>query len=302
MSTEHSLREKAPRAGEWITQCETLVSRRGHSLAFRRRGKGAAVVLLHGFPTWSFDYAAVATELARDHDVITMDFLGYGASDKPNPYEYSVTESADSVEDLLAFLSLSSVNLVVHDYGAIVGQELVDRQLSGKLPFDIAGLTVMNCGIVYSAYRPTRWQQLLSIPILGKVVSNLVTAQMLRNGLGSVWGKSKLSDEEFDDIWQGISLNNGQKLSHLLIGYNKERAQHHSRWEAALAAWKGPLQLIWGLDDPVSGRHVLELAVPMLPRANVTQLDGVGHFPQTEAPEAVAMAIRAFLKPIKSSL
>jgi pimeloyl-ACP methyl ester carboxylesterase len=302
MSTEQTFREKAPRAGEWITQCETLVSRRGHRLAFRRRGKGAAVVLLHGFPTWSFDYAAVATELARDHDVITLDFLGYGASDKPNPYEYSVAESAESVEDLLAFLSLSSVNLVVHDYGAIVGQELVDRQLSGKLPFDIAALTVMNCGIVYSAYRPTRWQQLLSIPILGKVAANLVTAGMLRNGLANVWGKAKLSDEEFDDLWQGISLNNGQKLSHLLIGYNKERAQHHLRWEAALAAWEGPLQLIWGLDDPVSGRHVLELAVPKLPRAVVTKLDGVGHFPQTEAPEAVAIAIRAFLKPITASL
>jgi pimeloyl-ACP methyl ester carboxylesterase len=284
--------DKAPPAGEWIAQCETLVSRRGHRLAFRRRGTGPTVVLLHGFPTWSYDYAAVATDLARDHDVITLDFLGYGASDKPNPYEYSVAESADSVEDLMALLGLSSADFVVHDYGGIVGQEIVDRQLAGRLPFGITALTVLNCGIVYSAYRPTRVQKLLNTPVLGKLVAGRVSARTLRSGLANVWGTSKLSDEEFDELWQGISRDSGHKLAHLLIRYNTERAQHHRRWEAALAAWEGPLHLIWGLDDPVSGRHVLEQATRMLPRAVVTELDGVGHFPQAEAPEAVAAAIR----------
>jgi pimeloyl-ACP methyl ester carboxylesterase len=295
-------REKAPRAGEWIEQCETFVSRRKHNLAFRRRSTGPTVLLLHGFPTWSFDYAAVATDLAHDHDVITLDFLGYGASDKPNPYEYSVEESADSVEDLIALLGLSSVYLVVHDYGGIVGQELADRQLSSKLPFSIAGLTVLNCGIVYSAYRPTRVQKLLITPIIGKLIAERIKPPMLRSGLADLSGTTKLSDEEFADLWQGISLNNGHKLAHLLIRYNKERDRHHRRWEAALAAWEGPLHLIWGLDDPVSGRHVLEQATRILPRAVVTRLDGVGHFPQVEAPEAVASAIRTSITPIRASL
>jgi pimeloyl-ACP methyl ester carboxylesterase len=73
------------------------------------------VLLLHGFPTWSYDYAEVASDLARDHDVITLDFLGYGASDKPNPYQYSVAESADIVEDLAAHLGVKSTRLLIHD-------------------------------------------------------------------------------------------------------------------------------------------------------------------------------------------
>jgi pimeloyl-ACP methyl ester carboxylesterase len=285
--------EKPLLASEWIAQCETFASRRGHRLAFRRRGTGPTVVLLHGFPTWSYDYASVAAILEHDHEVITLDFLGYGASDKPNPYEYSVAESADCVEDLLALLTISSIYLVVHDYGGIVGQELVDRKLSGKLPFGIAGLTVMNCGIVYSAYRPTRLQKLLITPFLGKLIAGRITAPRVQSVLADLWGTPKLSDEEFNELWHGISLNNGHKLAHLHIRYNKERELHHRRWEAALAAWDGPLSLIWGLDDPVSGRHVLELATRVLPRAVVTALDGVGHFPQVEAPEAVAKAIRA---------
>jgi pimeloyl-ACP methyl ester carboxylesterase len=302
MAKRQTSQENAPPAGEWIAQCETLVTRRRHRLAFRSRGTGPTVALLHGFPTWSYDYAAVATDLARDHDVITLDFLGYGASDKPNPYEYSVAESADSVEDLMALLGLSSMHLVVHDYGGIVSQELVDRQLSDRLPFGITTLTVLNCGIVYSAYRPTRLQKLLITPVIGKLLAGRINARMVRSGLSDVWGKSKLSDEEFNDLWQGISLNNGHKLAHLLIRYNTERAHHHRRWEAALAAWKGPLHLIWGLDDPVSGRHVLDLATKVLPRAAVTKLDGIGHFPQVEAAEAVATAIRASITKIRASL
>jgi pimeloyl-ACP methyl ester carboxylesterase len=282
---------RVPRAAEWIAENDTMVSRRGHQIAFRRRGTGPTVLLLHGFPTWSYDYAEVATDLAADHNVITMDFLGYGASDKPAVYQYSVAESADTVEDLVAHLNLTSVRLVVHDYGGIVGQELVDRANRGGLPFTIDHLTMLNSGIVYSAYRPTRLQKLLIRPVIGKLLAGQVSAARVRSALDAVRG-TPLGDSEFDDLWLGMSRDNGHKLSHQLIKYNAERAAHHQRWESALADWAGPLRLVWGLADPVSGGHVLELAIEALPRAVVTELPGVGHYPSSEAPQALAAAVR----------
>jgi pimeloyl-ACP methyl ester carboxylesterase len=284
-------RGSVPRAAEWIAENDTLVSRRGHCIAFRRRGEGPTLLLLHGFPTWSYDYAELASDLARDHDVITLDFLGYGASDKPNPYKYSVAESADVVEDLVAHLDVGSTRLLIHDYGGIVGQELVDRANRAELGFAIDSIVMLNCGIVYSAYRPTRLQKLLIVPIVGKLLAGRVSAARIRSALDAVRG-SRLTDTEFDDLWLGMSRENGNKLWHLLIKYNAERAIHHRRWEMALANWDGPLHLVWGLDDPVSGRHVLDEAVKTLPHATVTELTGVGHFPQSEAPQAVAAAVR----------
>jgi pimeloyl-ACP methyl ester carboxylesterase len=285
-------RAGVPRAAEWIAENDTLVSRRGHRIAFRRRGVGPTVLLLHGFPTWSYDYAEVASDLARDHDVITLDFLGYGASEKPNPYEYSVAESANTVEDLTAQLDVKSVRLVIHDYGGIVGQELVDRANRGQLSFTIDSLIMLNSGIVYSAYRPTRLQKLLILPVIGRLLASRVSAARVRSALDAIRG-TPLADTEFDDLWLGLSRDNGHKLSHLLIKYNAERAIHHRRWETALANWTGPLHLVWGLDDPVSGRHVLEQATKVLPHAAVTELAGVGHYPQSEAPQAVIAAVRS---------
>lgn len=247
--------------------------------------------MLHGFPTWSYDYAVVAEDLARDHEVITLDFLGYGASDKPNPYDYSVAESADIVEELAVYLGLGAVDLVVHDYGGIVAQELIDRALTGNAPFTINRLVASNFGLVFSAYTPTTLQKLLIRPVVGRFVANRITGPRLRSGLDALRTRN-LTDEEFDDLWLGVSRLDGHKLAHKHIQYNTERKIHHVRWEKALSAWDGSVHLVWGMDDPVSGRHVLEQATDLLPHATVTALEGVGHYPQSEAPDAFAAAVR----------
>jgi pimeloyl-ACP methyl ester carboxylesterase len=121
------------------------------------------------------------------------------------------------------------------------------------------------------------------VPVVGKLLASRVSAARIRSALDAVRG-SRLTDAEFDDLWLGVSRENGHKLWHLLIKYNAERAIHHRRWETALASWDGPLYLVWGPDDPLSGRHVLEQAVKVLPHATVTGLAGVGRYPQPEAP------------------
>jgi len=114
--------------------------------------------------------------------------------------------------------------------------------------------------------------------VIGKFLAGRITAARVRSGLDALRG-SPLTDREFDDLWLGISCNDGHKLAHLLIRYNSERAAHHRRLETAVRRWNGPLHLVWGLDDPVSGRHVLREAVTLLPGAEVTELTGVGHYP-----------------------
>ncbi|GAB7069534.1 alpha/beta hydrolase [Mycobacterium hodleri] len=281
-----------PTAREWIGQCDSLTSSRGHRIAFRRRGHGPTVLMLHGFPTWSYDYAVVAEDLVADHEVVTVDFLGYGASDKPNPYDYSVAESADIVEELAEHLGLQSVHLVVHDYGGIVGQELIHRAVAGRLAFTIERLIAANFGLVFSAYKPTRLQRLLIRPVIGRWIASRITGARLRTGLDALRGRD-LTDDEFDQLWLGVSRLDGHRLAHRHIRYNAERKIHHRRWEHALSAWGGPVHLVWGMDDPVSGRHVLAEATRLLPHATVTALDGVGHYPQSEAPHAFAAAVRA---------
>ena len=278
-------------ASEWVSGGSHLDTSSGR-IFFRAQGDGPALVMLHGFPTWSYDWAKVVLALAGEHRVVTLDFPGYGFSDKRRGVDFSVAGSANAVEQLLSHLGISRAALVIHDYGGIVGQELLDRRRLVQLPFGVDAVHVLNSGIVYAAYRPTRFQKLLAKPILGAFVASRLNKERLHAGLNSVRGTSKLGDAEFDQLWVGMSRDNGHKLAHRHILYNAERAVHHQRWEKALFGYDGPVQLIWGLADPVSGRHVLELARPRLPTARIVELNQVGHFPQSEAPAQVAAAIR----------
>ncbi|NXK88157.1 MEST protein, partial [Formicarius rufipectus] len=93
-------------------------------------GSSDLVLLLHGFPTSSYDWNKIWEGLTqRFQRVIALDFLGFGFSDKPRPHRYSISEQALLVEQLLQHLGLRRrrLNLLAHDYGATVAQELLHR-------------------------------------------------------------------------------------------------------------------------------------------------------------------------------
>ena len=71
----------------------------GMDVFVRDEGQGAVPLLvLHGMPSSSFDFASLWPALAARRRVVALDFPGYGFSDKPAEYSYSLLEQADVVE------------------------------------------------------------------------------------------------------------------------------------------------------------------------------------------------------------
>src|SRR5690606_24530368 len=96
----------------------------GHSLAYWEDGAGEPLLLIHGFPTASWDWSRIWSGLARRFRLIAMDMLGFGFSEKPRPHPYSIFEQADLHEALLAKLGSGACHVLAHDYGDTVAQEL----------------------------------------------------------------------------------------------------------------------------------------------------------------------------------
>ncbi len=78
-----------------------------------------AVLVLHGFPSSSFDWRHVLPALSARHRVVLFDFLGFGLSDKPDR-RYSIELQADAAEAVIAATELARVHLVSHDMGDTV--------------------------------------------------------------------------------------------------------------------------------------------------------------------------------------
>ena len=81
-----------------------------------------------------------------------------------------------------------------------------------------------------------------------------------------------------------------------LLHYIDERRQYRERWVGALVQADMPLRLVAGMDDPVSGAYMVERYRKLVPRADVIELAGIGHYPQWEAADRVAQAVVEFAR------
>ena len=250
--------------------------------------EGRPMLLLHGFPTSSHDWAGIVPALTRaGHRVTTLDFLGFGASDKPRGHHYSIREQADIVERLQEQLGITATALVAHDYGVSVAQELLARH-----PKRFTATTWLNGGIYPDLHRPLMIQKLLHHRRIGPVLSRLSSERTFRAAMRRITGRS-IGDADLHAMWQSVSADGGTRVHTALLTYIDERRTHAERWTRALENHPGPTTFIWGPVDPISGGHVLPRIAERVPDANVVVLDGVGHYPQVEDAEAVVSALLA---------
>ena len=118
------------------------------------------ILVLHGFPTCSYDWRHVLDDLTARRRVVIPDMLGYGLSPKPDQ-PYSLFEHADHMTAVADALALGEVDLVTHDMGDSVGGELLARSLDGDLPFGIRRRVLTNGSIYIDMAQLTIGQQLL---------------------------------------------------------------------------------------------------------------------------------------------
>ena len=102
------------------------ISIRNHKIfAIDTGGDSEALVVLHGYPSASIDYYKILELWKSDFRVIIHDHLGFGLSDKPRDYSYSLIEQADFALQLWQKLGVQKAHLLAHDYGTSVATEII---------------------------------------------------------------------------------------------------------------------------------------------------------------------------------
>ena len=94
----------------------------GYQRAFVRKGRGPALLLIHGIGDSSDTWEPLVDELAREYTVIAPDLLGHGRSDKPRA-DYSVAAYANAMRDLLVVLDVDRATVVGHSLGGGVAMQ-----------------------------------------------------------------------------------------------------------------------------------------------------------------------------------
>jgi pimeloyl-ACP methyl ester carboxylesterase len=284
-----------PRVREWRGRgrAESFRGRRIH--VFEREGSGTPLLLLHGFPSSSFDWRdLLAAE--PDSPALAFDFLGFGLSEKPRDHTYTLAWQADLAEELVnRHLAGGPVLCVAHDMGTSVATELLARDLEGRLEIELAGVLLFNGSIVLERATLTRSQRLLRGP-LGPLAARLANRHVFRREFAALFSPAHpLTEAEAADQWSLLAHDGGHRLGHRLINYLDERVRYAERWHGAVRDWPGSLAFAWGLRDPVATPAVLEALLELRADAPTDRLAELGHYPQIEDPVAIAESVRAAL-------
>jgi pimeloyl-ACP methyl ester carboxylesterase len=255
------------------------------------------LLLIHGYPSSSFDWHLILPELARRRRVVLFDLPGFGFSDKPERYSYSLFEQADVVEALIERMGLVRPHVIAHDMGVSIASELLARRQRKLLKGDLASLLLISAGVYGDLSKVTASQKVLLTPV-GSVFAGLRMGPVFRLQVNRVFVRP-VAEELVSAMWEQIVYLDGHKRLPQIASYLHERQRFEELWVGALrVADDIPVHLIWGSQDAYSVPAIGERLEREIPGALLTRLEHVGHYPQLEAPEETVGAIVSWLEQV----
>jgi pimeloyl-ACP methyl ester carboxylesterase len=234
------------------------------------------VLYVHGNPTNSDDWLPFLERTGG----IAPDLPGFGRSDKPAHFDYSIEGYSAALEQLLAQLEVERYSLVVHDWGgAALG-------MAQRAPERVERLVIMNCLPLLPGYRWHRLARIWRTPLLGELFM----------GSSTRWGLKQLSregtaapgpapDEFIDRVWK--HFDHGTQRAILKL-YRSAPVSVLERAGDHLGELRCPALVVWGQDDPyIPAVFASRFADALGGDTRVELLPGVRHWPWIDDPGVI---------------
>jgi pimeloyl-ACP methyl ester carboxylesterase len=254
-------------------------------------GQGPLVVLLHGFPEFSYSWRRQIPALAgAGFRVVAPDLRGYNDSPKPPRVEdYRITVVAADVIALIEKLGGSCV-LVAHDWGAVVAWIVAMTR-----PDLLRKLVILNiphpAPLLRELKRSTKqklrltYQLLFQVPLLPELLLPLVLPWVLRNA-----GRFTADEiREYRNAWKKPGALRG------MANYYRAFRKYRREIRPLMRPIEIPTLLIWGEREPVFIRATTEDFDQWVPNLRIVFVAGAGHFVQTDQPEVVNELLLGFV-------
>ncbi|MFQ5592161.1 MAG: alpha/beta fold hydrolase [Phycisphaerae bacterium] len=266
----------------------------GHRMHYLDEGSGAAILMLHGNPTWSFYYRELVKGLRDEFRVIVPDHIGCGLSDKPRDYEYTLATHIANLERLLDHLGLDEAALALHDWGGAIGFGLCLRRP------ELARRFVVFNTAAFLGPCPRRIR-LCGLPWVGELLVQRLNA-FARCALHMACAKRERLTEA---VKRGYLLPYdcpAHRLATLRFVRDIPLAprvpsyQIVKRIEASLARFADrQVMLIWGAKDFLFNDWYLGEWVARFPEAAVHRFEDAGHYVVEDAHERIIPLMREFM-------
>lgn len=232
-----------------------------------------AILMVHGFPTSSFDFRLPARDLSNDYRVCTLDFPGYGLSDKPTGYRYTLGDDAKLLWRFVTeVVPLKEFVLLSHDRGDSVALSFLQLyQADVRRPFRITHQFITNGNLYLPLANLTDFQKRMLDPATSAAAVKAMNAGLLAVGMGQTQYTPPLpaTDPEVRALAALFAHNDGVQVIPATIQYLNERKEFEVRFLETLRRSDVPATIMWGVHDTVAPVRVADyvFATALKPRA-----------------------------------
>ena len=267
-----------------------------HRMHYLDEGQGETLLMLHGNPTWSFYYRNLVKGLRSQYRCVVPDHIGCGLSDKPQEYNYTLSQHIDNLAVLVDRLNLDHLTLVMHDWGGSIGMGLAVRApekikrliffntaafITDRIPFSInlcrnpviGPLAILKFNLF--ARVATSWACKQTNRMVGKV----------RRGYLAPYNspQNRIAHLRFvQDIPLTPDIPSYPVVEHIesQLGYFRDR----------------PVMIIWGMQDFCFTGYFLDRWKKYFPDAEVHEVEQAGHYVVEDADEEIIPWMIQFLR------
>ena len=261
-------------------------------LYVEEQGKGAPVLLIHGFGASTYTWRHVAPELAKTHRVIAVDLKGFGQSDKPFDSRYSVFDQAELLAQLIVDKDLRNLTLVGHSFGGGIAL-LLALEANERLEGRITKLVLLD-SIAYPQNIPVFFR-LLDVPLVSRLgVSMIQPSVQTRVALRiAYFDDSKIDQDEVDAYAAPLRTAAGK---HAII-YSARQIVPNGLAEISerYKTIELPTLILWCDHDRIVPLEVGLKLRRTLPNSTLRLVEDCGHMPQEEQPESTLKLLQGFL-------
>jgi len=291
VETSLGKREK-PQELDWYWQ--------GHKIRYTTAGIGKPLLLIHGFGAsighWKKNIPVWAD---AGYQVFALDLLGFGGSDKA-PLQYTLELWQAQIKDFWAEHINKPTVFIGNSIGALLSLMLVTNY-----PEISAGGVLINCAGGLN-HRPGDlnpilgtvmggFAKLVSSPVTGNLIFNSIRRKsQIRRTLYQVYrDRNAVTDELVEMLYQPSCDRGAQQVfaSVLTAPAGKTPGE-------LLVNLDRPLLVVWGEKDPwtpVTGAKIYQDLADNDSNVQFEIIEGAGHCPHDENPEAVNAKILAWL-------
>ena len=275
---------------------EHFVQRNQHRIYVREYpGEEPAIILMHGFPDNLHLYDRLVPNLAPARRVVTFDFLGWGASDKPSDYSYTAANQSGELNAVIKQLELAKVVLVAHDASGPPAIEWALNQ-SGQ----VAGLVLLNTYYcLMPTLRPPEAIFLFSTPLvrsiarpISQMFGNMIFRKMFWWQVGKFFRDSKARDEFLPLLYRQFEATPSTRPA--FFGLNEDlpaTVRSGTTKMQRLREFRRPVRIIFGEADPYLNKGVAKSFHDLFPTSDLFLLPGARHYVQIDEPQEVARLI-----------